>query len=107
MLCSQVAEVGMIDAAGSGKNHSAALVVGLDVLDQVVPNQKNLKLNLSLQKVGISIFRQILTFGQTLTFSRTQPLSPYKHNKFIEKLFKNISPIDIERLSAIIHYAKF
>ena len=47
MLCSQVAEVGMIDAAGSGKNQSAALVVGLDVLDQVVPNQKNLKLNLS------------------------------------------------------------
>jgi hypothetical protein len=37
----QLAEVAMLDATRSGENHSAALVVGLDVLDQVISVKKS------------------------------------------------------------------
>jgi hypothetical protein len=39
VLRGKLAEVGVVDAAGSGENHPVALVMGLDVLDQVIPEK--------------------------------------------------------------------
>ena len=45
MLGGQLAQVLVGNAAGSGQDHSVALVVGLDVVQQVIPGENNLKIS--------------------------------------------------------------
>ena len=44
VLGSQLAQVLMGDASGSGQDHSATLVVGLDVVQQIIPDKKYIAL---------------------------------------------------------------